>query len=248
MTAPGAQMCSVCDVRTVNRCSACKEAFFCSKECQKLVWATHKWWCGKDTGLFLLPPLDETELANFKPLKDRQMRRGGTLLQQLDDYPTWEALVNALADPQAAGLSPLRQADLILSARAHLRHCRPSEQYGPEGPWQESIAECDLAVSVAMSHSFINGRPPTSAFRDLNPFLRQIVLVNTILRNAVKLENQGKDTAEVERKGKIAERRARNCIEKCKVGEITKNFLRQLQELGESDEDEDEDEWPRRAV
>ena len=32
----------------LQRCGACQNPFYCSKECQKLVWKTHKKLCGSD--------------------------------------------------------------------------------------------------------------------------------------------------------------------------------------------------------
>ncbi len=41
--------CDRCGKRTETRCSACKDTFYCSRECQKKSWKAHKLSCGKDT-------------------------------------------------------------------------------------------------------------------------------------------------------------------------------------------------------
>ncbi|BGP19311.1 hypothetical protein JCM10213_006202 [Rhodosporidiobolus nylandii] len=66
--------CCVCGKATKDRCGACAEAgldlFFCSRECQKLVWFAHKHVCGpgKAASPFLFPNLSPDEVAQAKRL------------------------------------------------------------------------------------------------------------------------------------------------------------------------------------
>lgn len=39
--------CSVCNKSTSNKCSQCEVTFYCSRECQKLDWTSHKIKCPK---------------------------------------------------------------------------------------------------------------------------------------------------------------------------------------------------------
>ncbi|GAA6041176.1 hypothetical protein JCM8097_004153 [Rhodosporidiobolus ruineniae] len=63
--------CWVCGQTSSERCSSCAKAgldiFFCSRECQKLVWPAHRVFCGPDTANpFLLPGLSLSEAKEAK--------------------------------------------------------------------------------------------------------------------------------------------------------------------------------------
>ncbi|GAA5948541.1 hypothetical protein JCM10213_003895 [Rhodosporidiobolus nylandii] len=53
--------CLVCGKDTQTRCARCGD-FFCSQECQKLIWVVHKRWCNP-TRTLTVPPLTEGEFA-----------------------------------------------------------------------------------------------------------------------------------------------------------------------------------------
>ncbi|GAA5981813.1 hypothetical protein JCM11641_007433 [Rhodosporidiobolus odoratus] len=57
--------------QTDRRCSACKVVWFCSPTCQKLIWDTHEFLCGKDTSVYYFPPLSPEELVDFSLSKHR---------------------------------------------------------------------------------------------------------------------------------------------------------------------------------
>lgn len=38
-------VCAVCHKKTAKKCTQCNQAFYCSKECQKLAWGNHKKFC-----------------------------------------------------------------------------------------------------------------------------------------------------------------------------------------------------------
>ncbi|BGP39546.1 hypothetical protein JCM10450v2_003512 [Rhodotorula kratochvilovae] len=68
MTAPSsAQSCVVCSSDSRTRCSACAavgiDLFFCSAECQKLVWKAHRPVCARNP--FPLPDVTADEVATF---------------------------------------------------------------------------------------------------------------------------------------------------------------------------------------
>ncbi|GAA5988353.1 hypothetical protein JCM5350_004411 [Sporobolomyces pararoseus] len=71
----GLHVCSVCENQTTKVCSNCKEMYFCSQRCQKLIWPTHKFLCGKlDRLTFSFPPLSKEERADVD-LLNRSRRR-----------------------------------------------------------------------------------------------------------------------------------------------------------------------------
>ncbi|GAA5922440.1 hypothetical protein JCM3775_005730 [Rhodotorula graminis] len=100
-----AHECAVCSNQTVKKCAACESVFFCSPACQKAVWSTHKWACGKGFDTFSQAPLshDEVELLHkldkmesgrtnspcnwhFFLKRDKLSRRGvNDLLRELQD-------------------------------------------------------------------------------------------------------------------------------------------------------------------
>ncbi|BGP39476.1 hypothetical protein JCM10449v2_003426 [Rhodotorula kratochvilovae] len=76
------EKCLVCGKETTIRCSACQKAgidlFFCSKEHQKLVWSTHKPFCGlEQADPFLFPPLSEEERGILLARPDYEPAIGG---------------------------------------------------------------------------------------------------------------------------------------------------------------------------
>ena len=41
-------LCEVCEEKEGRKCTACKTAYYCGKECQRKAWKTHKKVCGKE--------------------------------------------------------------------------------------------------------------------------------------------------------------------------------------------------------
>ncbi|BGP37673.1 Ankyrin repeat and MYND domain-containing protein 2 [Rhodotorula kratochvilovae] len=60
--------CAVCPNKTTKTCGACKAVFFCSPSCQKAIWSTHKWTCGKPLDSFSQAPLTKDEAAQLMKL------------------------------------------------------------------------------------------------------------------------------------------------------------------------------------
>lgn len=44
-------ICNICDKRAKNKCSRCNETYYCSKECQKSDWCTHKYKCSQNISI-----------------------------------------------------------------------------------------------------------------------------------------------------------------------------------------------------
>ncbi|GAA6015413.1 hypothetical protein JCM11491_000420 [Sporobolomyces phaffii] len=74
--------CYCCGKETTTRCSKCKDAIFCSTECQKLLFPVHKYICSKEPTTFYFPPLTRDE-ATFLRTKLRHVPVGGRL-QMID--------------------------------------------------------------------------------------------------------------------------------------------------------------------
>ncbi|BGP33644.1 hypothetical protein JCM10296v2_005448 [Rhodotorula toruloides] len=100
-------LCVVCDKRTTQKCSGCNETRFCSRVCQKTVWATHKWLCRHKGKPFSHAPLDESEKAWLRVLHLRG--RGGGVMrpwnwaEQLKEFGWYDydplVLLDVLAKP-----------------------------------------------------------------------------------------------------------------------------------------------------
>uniref|UniRef100_A0A0K3CGK3 BY PROTMAP: gi/472581010/gb/EMS18771.1/ zinc finger, MYND-type protein [Rhodosporidium toruloides NP11] n=1 Tax=Rhodotorula toruloides TaxID=5286 RepID=A0A0K3CGK3_RHOTO len=91
--------CLVCGNRTTKRCTRCLDEsgidlFFCSPECQKLVWRGHKLFCCANALPFVLPFLTpaeaETAIANLDkpaiPLDDKGKERDVPISQVARDF------------------------------------------------------------------------------------------------------------------------------------------------------------------
>ncbi|GAA5952434.1 hypothetical protein JCM10213_006678 [Rhodosporidiobolus nylandii] len=59
--------CVVCGAFTSSHCGGC-DLIFCSRDCQKLIWSTHKWLCGKPTDSFVFAPLTDDEVYYLRHL------------------------------------------------------------------------------------------------------------------------------------------------------------------------------------
>lgn len=65
-------LCAGCEKEGKVRCTGCHKSGiltrYCSIECQKLLWRTHKYHCGKHNGLFVHPDVTKEELYEFAGL------------------------------------------------------------------------------------------------------------------------------------------------------------------------------------
>ncbi|GAA6049828.1 hypothetical protein JCM3770_004204 [Rhodotorula araucariae] len=113
MTVP--QYCTVCPNKTTKTCGACKAVFFCSIACQKAIWSTHKWTCGKPLDGVSHAPLSEEEVALLLDLDE--MANGGTYRPWcwhniLKKDGLWsggvEELLDSLKSPECSIVEPTR--------------------------------------------------------------------------------------------------------------------------------------------
>ncbi|GAA5855929.1 hypothetical protein JCM5353_002317 [Sporobolomyces roseus] len=67
-TVDAPQDCTVCDNQTTLACSTCQTTFFCSTGCQRPMWASHQFTCGKSESSFIVPPLSAMEVGLLRTL------------------------------------------------------------------------------------------------------------------------------------------------------------------------------------
>ncbi|GAA5858423.1 hypothetical protein JCM9279_005562 [Rhodotorula babjevae] len=84
------ETCLVCCEKTKNRCSKCVEAgidlFFCSAQCQRLVWSIHKLVCGPGkANPFVWPLLSKDE---SRDIIDHMHETTGYLIDRESDVNT----------------------------------------------------------------------------------------------------------------------------------------------------------------
>ncbi|GAA6041131.1 hypothetical protein JCM8097_004131 [Rhodosporidiobolus ruineniae] len=132
--------CWVCRDKTKNCCAPCEQAglrlFLCSKECQRLVWPIHRFFCGPGkANPFNLPPLTPEEAVEAKQhagdeYADDQWRvKRTTLLRELEKR---ELLNEEPLSTLLESLSSATRSRADEPARAHqlaLAAIRTSESY-----------------------------------------------------------------------------------------------------------------------
>ncbi|GAA5891021.1 hypothetical protein JCM8208_003137 [Rhodotorula glutinis] len=62
-------LCAVCSNEGTQQCSTCHAVRFCSERCSRILWATHKFLCGRDVDTFYLPPLTPDEIEALDKVK-----------------------------------------------------------------------------------------------------------------------------------------------------------------------------------
>ncbi|GAA6029653.1 hypothetical protein JCM8097_000986 [Rhodosporidiobolus ruineniae] len=131
MTSGVTQECSACTIKTTQKCSGCLMLFFCSKECQRLVWHTHKILC-QNGGVFTVASLSSLEVKLLSERKDEPSvesvhRYGGKgksmveLFEHLRLYSGgWQFLMDHLSDPSSASFPEPQRTVLICLLRSRL--------------------------------------------------------------------------------------------------------------------------------
>ncbi|GAA5848391.1 hypothetical protein JCM9279_006551 [Rhodotorula babjevae] len=119
------ETCLVCCEKTKNRCSKCAEAgidlFFCSAECQKLIWSVHKRVCGPGkANPFVWPCLSDDELREI--LEHMNETTGNLVDYEPDSNTVAKALQHGRTIPLAdVGLVIMSYAQ---GARTNANHDR----------------------------------------------------------------------------------------------------------------------------
>ncbi|BGP45759.1 hypothetical protein JCM10450v2_001589 [Rhodotorula kratochvilovae] len=181
------EMCLVCATKTTKACGDCGEPF-CSPECQKAIWSTHKWLCKKPKYTFSFAPLDEEErAAALEMLKSPDVRQLKSLSEvDIADEDGWregnfENLIKQLADPDCAIPEP-KCSTLLIEIHHMLRfddHCLPHDI--DSSPWKHVAEEWYTGKRGA----FMTPGPPMSELRPshltiLNRFHRFLLVFWTL--------------------------------------------------------------------
>ncbi|GAA5821079.1 hypothetical protein JCM3770_000081 [Rhodotorula araucariae] len=77
------QNCAVCPRATTKTCSGCQAVAFCSRDCQKVLWPSHKILCKRNPDVFYFPPLDEALVQQFDALRDKPFQGADITYQQM---------------------------------------------------------------------------------------------------------------------------------------------------------------------
>ncbi|GAA5933865.1 hypothetical protein JCM10213_008454 [Rhodosporidiobolus nylandii] len=200
-TAPddGLHDCAVCEKRTSTACSSCGTTFFCSRECQKLLWMTHKDLCRSPEGACYFPPLSTEDAAALKQLHTTGSGSAAELLEVcleqlrekgwLPDPPgqrSMQVLIDDLASSSCTISEPRRSFMLIAISRP--LHPGPSDK--PEDwlrtapfPWHQLGDLHGFLEVFGQVNLEAPGRDP---FREMNLVYRQYLVLYTLIARAAQ--------------------------------------------------------------
>ncbi|EGU11940.1 hypothetical protein RTG_02002 [Rhodotorula toruloides ATCC 204091] len=148
MTAhPPTAPCEVCGAETTTRCASCAQVgidlFFCSRDCQKLVWRGHKLLCGSggSAGPVKLPSVTDDEVdfarthADAPPVPGCSVRRSiRRELESLAGQPFEYVLQNLSGSTDSTGELPNKPVIATHLRAIHYRMCRIGTAERPETP------------------------------------------------------------------------------------------------------------------
>ncbi|BGP47022.1 hypothetical protein JCM10450v2_002874 [Rhodotorula kratochvilovae] len=186
------QKCAVCPRETTKMCSGCKSVAFCSRECQKVLWPTHKVLCKRDPDVFYLPPLDEALVTQFLALRDKPFQGANITFEQmwgrqLGVQKEWTFILDQLRYDHDVADDPSRNL-LSLFALVHLhQYGRGEKLFAPlnQEPYFQAVARLHKAVTGFLNESLapMFGRYTrlNDPFRLLNAFLRALLVEGTML-------------------------------------------------------------------
>ncbi|GAA6000960.1 zinc finger MYND domain-containing protein [Rhodotorula paludigena] len=140
-------LCLVCSKATKQKCSKCGEPF-CSTECQKALWPTHKWLCDKPKYIFTLAPLSQLELKQAKAVVSSTENKMIEAMKDVDiaESDGWregnyENFINDLADPACEISEPSRSTMIYemhqLVRVGWLAKVVPDDSEKPISPWND---------------------------------------------------------------------------------------------------------------
>ncbi|BGP14488.1 hypothetical protein JCM10213_004610 [Rhodosporidiobolus nylandii] len=197
------QDCAVCEARTSLKCPC--GTYFCSQECQKLIWSTHKVLCSRPFDAFYLPPLDKAEIADLEKLKKWWPRKtqqcflddekGSELLDELvkcwgvkEDWPGVLKYLTSASPPHPERPSDAHNRLYVnMWVRVRLWHYYRLEGDFPCGKAYYAWLRTSKAVATALPLFWAN-QPKSSplyysVWKALNGFFRQSLVTNTLSNN-----------------------------------------------------------------
>ncbi|GAA5937461.1 hypothetical protein JCM10213_007243 [Rhodosporidiobolus nylandii] len=184
--------CAVCEKQTDQRCGGCASdftcSFFCSRECQKLIWHTHKVIC-KAGGAFTVPPLSPEEVAAVTHWEDDLIVTGPgiqlkTPLQSLKELGwykgSWENLMRQMSNFALSTLSPEAHVAILTFLRKLLvSDKKTGGSTSALTPWQLLANACTPVIQQPGG----GGPGPifSAALSRSKPLLEQAAILYTFL-------------------------------------------------------------------
>ncbi|GAA5880627.1 hypothetical protein JCM1840_002274 [Sporobolomyces johnsonii] len=194
--------CTICDNKTSNRCSGCRLVYFCSRDCQRLLWPTHKAQCGRDPTRFHLPALQEDEAQALSQINHLQFHEDfvkptmGTPMEYLEMKglysDTWPELVNVLLLDQTCPIPEPKRSIILITLRhhlgLHLSFISPLHSVASSAYQLLSLRYFDIAMTphVESNPSIFGTDPFTSA---LLPWFRQALVFETLRAHTMATES-----------------------------------------------------------
>ncbi|GAA5898090.1 hypothetical protein JCM5296_001989 [Sporobolomyces johnsonii] len=197
--------CAICENKTTKRCGGCRLVYFCSRECQKLLWPTHKVQCGRDPTRFHLPALQEDEAHALSQINHLQFHKNfstpdmGTPMEYLEMKGlysgTWPAsleLANVLLLDQNCPIPEPKRSLILITLRhhlgAHISYIGPFRSVVLSAYRLFSMHYFDITTTplVESNPSIFGTDPFTSA---LLPWFRQSLVLNTLMAYTITFES-----------------------------------------------------------
>ncbi|CDR48892.1 RHTO0S21e01112g1_1 [Rhodotorula toruloides] len=189
---PPTAPCEVCGATTTTNCSSCAQVgidlFFCSRDCQKLVWCSHKFVCGTGgrAGPIKIPELSAEEIEDLKARADNSMwlEIGGfsSVKADLERFSgrSFEYVLKHLPGPTWSTaelpLKPLLVAAVRSSRLAVCRMNLPPSVSPPVPFFFLAAQQCQVYVHLYKSEML----PPFVSYKSWNDFLIHRLLVLAI--------------------------------------------------------------------
>ncbi|KAL7338355.1 putative dentin sialophosphoprotein [Rhodotorula toruloides] len=180
---PPTAPCEVCGATTTTNCSSCAQVgidlFFCSRDCQKLVWCSHKFVCGTGgrAGPIKIPELSAEEIEDLKARADNSMwlEIGGfsSVKADLERFSgrSFEYVLKHLPGPTWSTaelpLKPLLVAAVRSSRLAVCRMNLPPSVSPPVPFFFLAAQQCQVYVHLYKSEML----PPFVSYKSWNDFL-----------------------------------------------------------------------------